>query len=61
MTGKDLIKFITENKLENSTVYIGCQGYMNEYNSNFDEDIYIHRIGNYLLIHDTVYYETLYR
>ena len=56
MTGKDLIKFITENKLENSTVYIGCQGYMNEYNSNFDEDIYIHRIGNDLLIHDTGYY-----
>lgn len=61
MTGNDLIKFIKENNLENATVYIGCEGYMNEYNADFDDELYVHKIGNDLLIHDTGYYDALYR
>ena len=59
MTGNDLIKFITENRLEKSEVYIGCQGYSSDYNS--DETIYIHKIGNDLFIHDNCYYNELNR
>ena len=55
MTGNDLIKFITQNKLENSTIYVGCQGYMTEYNS--DDELYVDKIGNDLLIHDNCFYK----
>lgn len=52
MTGNDLVKFITENKLENSMIRVGCQGYV----SDFDEVYLTKIIGNNILIHDDCYY-----
>lgn len=56
MTGNDLVKFITENKLENSTIYLGCQGYINQCDDIYDE-LYIDKFGNDLLIHDNCFYK----
>lgn len=55
MTGKELIKYILDNNLEDKTVYVGCQGYVNSY--NFDDETRISVIGQAIVLHDDCYYD----
>lgn len=58
-TGKDLIRYIQNNRLEDCPVGVGCEGYSND-PEDLDTDIFVDlTYDGRLLIHDNSYYEEI--